>query len=138
MLCENIHRIMNDKKVSQKYKTFVQEYIDRLTDVLDVVTLQFSDGSYSIERSRLIPFGVLWGLTQNYNENELESVVIPRSRDNFLVLLSFIETETPARRARVYHDHNTRLVGSLLEDATYFRVSSTYLAELSSLMKPEN
>jgi hypothetical protein len=132
MLCENIHRIMNDKKVSQEYKTFVQEYIDRLTEVLDVVTLLFSDGSYSIERSRLVPFGVLWGLTQNYNENELETVVIPRSRENFLVLLSFLETD-PARRARVYHEHSTRFVGSLLEDATYFGVSSTYLAEIERL-----
>ena len=134
MLCENIQRIMDDRKVTEEYKIFLQDNINRLMEMLDVVTLMFSDGAYTIERSRLVPFGVLWVLTQNYDENELENVVIPRSRETFLILLEFIESVTPIRRQVLIHKYNTEIGASLLDDATYFDLSSTYQSELYRLV----
>ena len=144
-LCENIHRIMDDKKVTEEYKNILHDYLDRLTEMLNVVTLLFSDGDhYTIEPSRLIPFGLLRGLTENYDENELEHVVIPGSRENFLVLLAFIEEENEVRRAGLirafrgpytYHQHTTRLGESLLDDANKLALPSASLAELYRLIR---
>jgi hypothetical protein len=134
MLCENIQRIMDDRKVTEEYKIFLQDNINCLMEMLDVVTLMFSDGAYTIERSRLVPFGVLWVLTQNYDENELENVVIPRSRETFLILLEFIEAVTPIRRQELINKYNTKIGASLLDDANYFDLSSTYQSELYRLV----
>jgi hypothetical protein len=146
-LCENIHRIMDDKKVTEEYKNILHDYLDRLTEMLNVVTLLFSDGDYyTIEPSRLIPFGLLRGLTENYDENELEHVVIPGSRENFLVLLAFIEEENEVRRAGLirafrgpdtYHHNTARLGESLLDDANKLALPSASLAELYRLVNLE-
>ena len=130
MLCENIQRIMDDRKVTAEYKTLVQDYVNRLMEVLNVVTITFSDGAYTIERSRLVPFGVLWALIQNYDENELENVVIPRSRESFLVLLEFMEAATPIRREELIHEHKTTFGTSLIHDANYFDLPSASQSEL--------
>jgi hypothetical protein len=133
MLCENIQRIMDDKKVTEEYKTLLQDYINRLMEMLDVVTLMFSDGACTIERSRLVPFGVLWAMTQNYDENELENVVIPRSRETFLILLKFIDAVHPTRRWELI-EYNTKFGASLLRDAKYFNLPSASQSELYRLV----
>ena len=95
----------------------------------------------------MVPFGLLRGLTENYDENDLEHVVIPGSRENFLVLLAYIEEENEVRRAGLirafrgpdtYHHHTARLGGSLLEDANYFALPSASRAELYRLVNLEN
>jgi hypothetical protein len=150
MLClsEQIQSIMDDNKVTKEYKNILQAYKNRLINMFYVVTLLFEDGeAYTIERSRLIPFGTLTQLTVSYDENELKDVVLPKSRKNFLVLLAFLEAETSARRSELiralcepdtYHNHTTRIGESLLKDANYFSLPEASLSDLYRHVNLEN
>jgi hypothetical protein len=146
MFCEKVATMMASPTVTETYKSFVKAYLESLHDMLDVVTIKFLDGSYTIKKSRLKPFKFLKEVMECDN-NDQEPFSIPRTQENFIHLLSFMETETLVGRtdlvrslrvSSTYHNHSTIIGQSLLEDANYFMIPDRDLAQLDGLIVHEN